>query len=235
MVVKNKKPFAVGIVLTVSFLVVLVLMFVPLFEGHNALVAADQLFNSISKGSTYFIPKLKKEGETFAGQNFDVALKAKNKENAEQMAKQLKAAGATVNVSDTDLKVSGDLGRVVAAALADSDAMFHNREDELTKNYGYAGKTALLAWWGALKEMNKDLTRQKSFKPAAFIAEAIKKGVEPAYNFFGIAPQTASSRAGILVFSLVFYVAYTLWWGMAILYLFDGLGLELKAGAKKEM
>jgi hypothetical protein len=30
-------------------------------------------------------------------------------------------------------------------------------------------------------------------------------------------------------------VIYTLWWGVAILYLFEGIGLQMKAGKKKEV
>jgi hypothetical protein len=63
----------------------------------------------------------------------------------------------------------------------------------------------------------------------------VKKGVEVGYNFFGIQPQTASQEAVWLSLSLVFYVIYTLWWGIAILLIFHGVGLEMKAGAKKEV
>jgi hypothetical protein len=59
--------------------------------------------------------------------------------------------------------------------------------------------------------------------------------VEVGYNYYGIAPESAKSKAGILAFALVFYVIYTLWFGYAILMLFEGFGLEMKKGAKKEM
>ena len=43
----------IGIALTVSFIVVLVAFFMPLFDGMNSLDYLDNLFNSISKGSAY--------------------------------------------------------------------------------------------------------------------------------------------------------------------------------------
>ncbi len=60
MLVKNSKAFIKGLLLMVTFLIVLVLMFMPLFGGGdqprgNALEAADKLFNSIAKGSTNYI------------------------------------------------------------------------------------------------------------------------------------------------------------------------------------
>jgi len=58
----------------------------------------------------------------------------------------------------------------------------------------------------------------------------MKKGVECSYNYYGIDPQQISDRLGIVVFSLVFYVLYTVWYGFAILYLFQGLGLKLEHG-----
>ncbi len=39
----------------------------------------------------------------------------------------------------------------------------------------------------------------------------------------------------MLTFSLVFYVIYTLWFGIAVLFLFEGFGLEMKKGARKEV
>jgi len=59
--------------------------------------------------------------------------------------------------------------------------------------------------------------------------------VEVGYNFFKIEPQTARTKAGILTFSLVFYVIYTLWFGIGVLLVFEGFGLEMKKGARKEV
>jgi hypothetical protein len=73
------------------------------------------------------------------------------------------------------------------------------------------------------------------FAEASFLADVVKKGVEVGYNFYGIEPQQASAKAGILSFSLVFYVIYTLWWGYGILFLFEGVGMQMKKGAKKEV
>ncbi|MBI4858759.1 MAG: sulfite exporter TauE/SafE family protein [Candidatus Riflebacteria bacterium] len=106
---------------------------------------------------------------------------------------------------------------------------------EVAARYGYPEKEALFLWWTALKGLEKALTKQEKFKEAAFIEEVSRKGVEVGYNFYGIQPKRASEHAGILVLSLVFYLLYTLWWGYAILLLCDGLGLQMKASAKKEI
>jgi hypothetical protein len=35
-------------------------------------------------------------------------------------------------------------------------------------------------------------------------------------------------RLGVVVFSLVFYVIYTLWYGFAIMFIFEGWGMQLE-------
>jgi capsid portal protein len=64
----------------------------------------------------------------------------------------------------------------------------------------------------------------------------MKKAVEPAYNFYKIESQKVVDKAGIMSGLLIFYVAYTMWWGFAIFYMFDGIGLTMKkAKVKKEV
>jgi len=235
MLVKQKGIFIKGLVMAIAFLIVLIIMFSPIFGGHNAMVAADKLFNSIAKGSTNYFPGLVKKSMEYANKNFDVNLKLKDQDMARKAAKIVTAAGAKSTGETAEIKVNGDLGSVVSVALKDSEAMFNNRETELSGKYGMPGQEALYVWWNVFKEIDKDLTRQKQFKEASFVADVVKKGIEVAYNFAKIEPESAASRMGILSFSLIFYVIYTLWWGLAVMYIFEGIGLQMTAGAKKEM
>ena len=59
--IAKKKEFALGAGLLVSFFVILFIFFSPVFNGQNGLDYLDSLYNSISKGSVYYIPKLKEE------------------------------------------------------------------------------------------------------------------------------------------------------------------------------
>ncbi|MBU4378934.1 MAG: hypothetical protein KJ724_07500, partial [Proteobacteria bacterium] len=54
--IHNKKEFTGGMVLLVLFFVVLFYMFQPMFNGLNSMAYLDALYNSISKGSVYYIP-----------------------------------------------------------------------------------------------------------------------------------------------------------------------------------
>lgn len=233
--IKNKRPMILGVFLLITFLVVLMVMFAPVFHGENALKAADRLFNSIAKGSTNYIPGLLQKNLANLGKGFKVTLQFPDDGLARKASKILAFSGAAVTSTGRTLTVEGDLGKVLSCALQDSDTMFANEEKAIKEKYGLPGKETLFVWWSLLKETDRDLTRQKRFKDAAFVSTVVKKGVEVGYNFFGIVPQTAGSRAFRLSFSLFFYVIYTLWWGVAVLLIFDGMGLEMKAGAKKEV
>ena len=83
-------------------------------------------------------------------------------------------------------------------------------------------------WWVALKDMDWDLKKQKKFQESKTIGEVSKKGVELSYNYYKVEPQKLVDRLGVVIFSLVFYVAYTLWYGFSIMFMFEGWGMKLE-------
>jgi hypothetical protein len=212
----------------VAFFVVLFLFFSPVFNGHNGLDYLDNLYNSISKGSAYYIPKLKDDAKAFNGSSVEMSFSMANPAQAQQTAQLFMKSGAMVNVSEAKLKVSGDLGKILENCLADSDALYKNDGKGLAAKYGYNERQALYNWWQAFKGVEKDLNNQKKFKEAKTVANISKKAVETCYNYYTIEPQSIMERLGVVVFSLVFYVIYTLWYGFAILFMFEGWGMKLE-------
>lgn len=242
----SKKSLGIGIALAVSFFVVLVLIFAPIFgEGKNGLVFADDLFNTLSKGSSYFIPKVSKDNEKFMGKAFSVNLKmdkegdkpGDGEKRAELASKVYLTAGAKAEVTGTALKIEGDLGQVLAAALADSDVMFKNQGEAIKTKYETDDfKKVFRQWHNTLAKINKEFAKEKKIEEAKIVSDVMKKAVETAYNYYGVEAQKVSDRAFLMTALLVFYVAYTMWWGFAIFYIFDGLGLSMtKAKVKKEV
>jgi len=226
--IAKKKEFSLGAGMLVAFVVILVLMFTPVFDGQNGLEYLDALYNSISKGSAYYIPKVKKETDHFTGNSVDVTLVMNHREQAQQSGKLFMKSGALVNVSENELKVRGDLGKILANALEDADKMYYNDGNYISDKYGYEEKRVLYNWWSAFKAMESDLKNQKKFKEAKVVALTVKKAVETSYNYYGIQPQDIMDRLGIVVFSLVFYVVYTLWYGFAVMFMFEGWGMQLE-------
>jgi hypothetical protein len=236
MVIRNKQTFSLGLIMGISFYVVLALIFSPIFGGVNGLDFADNLFNKLSKGSSYFIPKVQKNAEKFAGKPLSLTIKLDKPEQAEKTAKVLLAAGVQVGKKDTDITITGDLGQMAGRIIKDADAMYHNKGSEVSAAYGMDEKEVMRVWWNVLSKADKELKKQKKIEEANFLGEVTKKTIEPAYNFYKIEGQRVSEKAGVMTGLLVFYVIYTMWWGYAVFYMFDGLGLSMKkAKVKKEV
>ncbi|XPV74754.1 MAG: hypothetical protein ACNI27_08890 [Desulfovibrio sp.] len=235
MLIYDKKHFFLGLFMIAIFIALQVLMFTPIFNGKNALKASDDLFNSISKGSTNYFGAMRTEIEQFDKTNFSAALKFdKEKDKAKSYA-LLDNAGMAVVLTQSEVALTGNLHTVLQKALDDAENLFYNKDKELQDAYGLSGKEAAYVWWKTLKALAKDFERQKLFKEAKQVKTVIKKGMEVGYNYFGIEPVEAKDNIFIISASLIFYVAYTLWWGVAILFFFEGIGLQMTAGSKKEV
>ncbi len=226
--IANRKEFFSGVGLMIGFIIVLVMLFLPILGGHNTLEYLDALYNSISKGSAYYIPKVKEEIKPFSGTAVEVTLSMADEAQAEQTALLFQKGGAKTDISGKDVKVSGDLGNMLENSLQDADAMYRNEGSKINDKYGYPEKRVVYNWWMALKALDKGLKKQKPFEAAQTVEHVNKKAAETAYNYYGIEPQKISDRLGIVLFSLFFYVIYTLWYGFSILYMFEGWGLRLE-------
>src|SRR4030067_932159 len=126
MAAHGKKMLAVGTIMAIVFIVILAVMFIPIFGGKNAFEAADNFFNSIAKGSTYFIPGLMKDSESYNGKTIDVSAKLPDKAIAAAAVTLLKASGALVSEGES-VRVGGDLGRSSRAALQGAGPSFLQR------------------------------------------------------------------------------------------------------------
>ena len=232
----NKKSIGIGVVLAISFWVVQAMIFTPMFgNGMNGLDYADDMFNKLSKGSSNFIPKLQKSVQGYAGKPFAAEVSLEKPETAALAANLFTAAGATAKAEGGKLSVSGDLGAVLAVVLRDADEMYRNDGQAVATRYGVKEKDALRAWWTSFSAVDKYLKKNGKIEEAKMISDVMKKGVETAYNYYGIPAEKVADKAGLMTFLLVFYVVYTMWWGFAIFYIFDGIGLTMtKAKVKKE-
>jgi len=226
--IANKKEFYGGVGMMAVFIVVLITIFMPVFNGQNGLNYLDALYNSISKASAYYIPKVKEKSDKFNGNSISVILTMANENQARQTAKLFRAGDAEAIVKEVNIEVTGDLGKILANSLADADTMYRNDGEKVFGKYGYDEKRALFNWWKAFKEMDKELKKQKKFREAKAVELVVKKAVESSYNYYKIEPQKISDRWGVVVFSLVFYVIYTLLYGFAIMFMFEGWGMRLE-------
>jgi len=252
----HKGHLGIGIVLAVSFWILLFVIFSPIFpktpdgEPQNGLDFADRMFNRLAKGSSYFIPKVAKSNEKFMGKMVSVTIKLDKPEDkagdAEKRAERAARLftinpGAKVEVKGPELKIEGDLGLILKAALDDADMMFKNEGDKIAAKYAAAMATddvkqMFRQWNNVLPKIDKAFKKEKMVDEAKMVSDVTKKAIEASYNFYGIQAQKVSEKAGLMTFILVFYVVYTLWWGFAIFFIFEGIGLNMsKAKVKKEI
>lgn len=236
MLIKSKKNFSIGILLTFGFFGLFMLIISPVFSGKNGLEYADDIFNKLAKGSSYFIPKMAKSNEKFMGKQFSVTIKYDKLEDAQRTAQLFTTSGAKVEQQEGTLKIEGDLGKTLSAVIKDSDFMYKNEGEAVKNAYGYDEKKVMKDWWQALNKIDKAFRANRLFEDAKMVSDVNKKVVEAGYNFYKIEAVKVSERAGVMTGLLIFYVLYTMWWGFAILYLFEGIGLTAKkAKVKKEV
>lgn len=232
--IRNSRSFVTGLVLLVSFIGIYFYIMSPSFgNGRNGLEYADDMFNSLSKGSAYFIPEEIKKAHKQDGNEITVTLKAKDGKEAEKWARLYTAAGARAEIEDVNVKVQGDLGKIMVNVLEDCDAMYYNRGDQVRNKYGDDPRATLYAWYQSFKAMDSSFKKQQLFKESSAINSVMKKGLEPAYNYYGIEIKHVRDNKASVSFMLVFYLLYTVWYGAAIYYLCEGFGLATSKPVKK--
>lgn len=232
-----------GLTLLISFTVVFILIFMPWYgkdqKGHdmNGLEFSDDLFNKLSKGSSYFIPGIRETVAKFDATEIGVEVALKKPENAAKTVALLQKAGITAEIkADGKVAYSGKMGAIFARVLQDSDDLYNNDAAKVGAFYGMDGKEAVKLWHELLSGSIKALQKQLKVPEASAVNLVVLKGIEPGYNFYGIPAESVGSKAFTLIGLLVFYVVYTLWYGFGIFELFEGMGLSMKKSkAKKEV
>lgn len=230
----RKREFFIGLVLLASFLVVLAVLLSPVINGKTVIAYADELFNQLTKGSTYYIPGLAKKAKNYEGQEFQVVLRGRDATETSRMAKMFSSAGLSVQVNGQSLNISGDLGKAAARALADADAEFKNQGSQVKASYGLESREVVYYWWGLFDALEKSFKLQGRATEMSFASSVKTKALEPAYNFEGIEAARVADKAGITAFMLIFYVIYTVWYGFAMLFIFEGLGITASAHGEKQ-
>ena len=234
----NKKSFTKGVLLMLSFTAVFFVILMPIFPGEKGRVTgldyADNLFNRLSKGSSWFIPEIAPRVQAMEGKKIEVAVPLKKAASADAVVRLFTANGAAANTEGGLVHVKADFGKLLGAVLADCEAMYNDKPEPVSAKYGMDGYKALAVWWEALQPMIKELQKIKRIPEAQTLDLVIRKGIEPAYNFQGIATGSVKKEFGIMLALLIFYVVYTLWYGFAIFELFEGFGLSMKKGKKQE-
>ena len=228
----NKNKFTLGAVLTATFFAFLFIIHnndLISIKGKSLVTYTDEMFVSISKGSVYFIPEVEKVANAYIGKALDVKIKQNDKSAA-----LFEKLNATVVSENDNMTIKGDLGEILINILKDADTVFKGDDSVLSEKYGYSGKDVILQWWQSLKEIEGYYKKSKKFGEIESLNTIRIKALEPAFNFYGVEAASASQNAVGIIGIIVFYVAYTVWWGYAIYFLCEGVGLLMKKSKVKK-
>ncbi|MDO8736288.1 MAG: hypothetical protein Q7K29_04305 [Thermoleophilia bacterium] len=257
--IANKRLFGLGFGMLLSFFVVLVLLFMPLWQGgtENGLNMIDDLFNRVSKSSSDFMEKESEEAKAEMGTRVKFTTgpvrEADEPDKEVRTAQALRIAelfkgveGTTVSVDGTKVKVEGDMGLIMEAVIADSTVAFGENEGVLQKKYGYpsqgykaipnrelsqeglADEMVMYDWYMGIDNAQRDLTVLEEFDQSKVLMELNERSVEPAYNYYGIEASSPKNEWFALVLANIGYILYTVWYGFALLFMFEGWGLKLE-------
>ncbi|CCO07359.1 hypothetical protein [Desulforamulus hydrothermalis] len=235
--IRDSKAFFIGLLMMLSFLGIYAYMMSPSFgNGRNGLEFADDMFNSISKGSVNDVIQGEvKKIDKWHGTEIDVTLPCKDEAQADRWSAALqKVDGAQVSVDGIKVKVKTDLGNLLANIAEDCANMFDNNGEAVQQKYGTDPRDATNRWYSITKAVIKDLEKQERFKESVAITQFQKKVIEPSYNYYGVEAKQVRDNTGVMTFMMVFYLIYTLWYGFAIYYLCQGLGITMSKAAKKQ-
>lgn len=242
MLVHAKAPFIRGCLLLISFLILFVIMLMPLMKDElgnhmTGLQYADNVFNELSKGSSYFIPGVRNSVKTVDGKSVQLSVKLKKADLAVLAGQVLEKSGATdVRVDDGKVSFSGNLGLILTSATDDADNLYNNNADAVSQKYdGEPALKVAAAWWYLLSPCIKELQKQYKIEEAQVVDNVLRRAIEPGNNFFSVPPAKVSEHLILMSAMLIFYVLYTLWYGFAIFELFEGMGLAMtKSKVKQE-
>lgn len=242
MLVHAKAPFIRGCLLLISFLVLFVIMLMPLMKDElgnhmTGLQYADNVFNELSKGSSYFIPGVRNSVKTVEGKSVELSIKLKKADLAELAGLVLEKSGATeVHVENGKVTFSGNLGVILTSATDDANNLYNNDADAVAQKYdGQPALKVAAAWWYLLSPSIKELQKQHKIEEAQVVDNVMRRAIEPGNNFFSVPPAKVSEHLILMSAMLIFYVLYTLWYGFAIFELFEGMGLAMtKSKVKQE-
>lgn len=223
----NKKEFTLGAVLMAGFIVVFSVIMMPIFDGQNGLNYLDSLFNSISKASANYMEASQQRAASLKGEQLDAVLAMADEKVANQAAAILTANGFSATATGKELSVRGDLGAILSAGITDSELLYQNDSQALESRYGMNPRAVVHAWWFVATGVEKYMSKAERFNVVSAVTSIKTKAIETAYNYYGIEAQKITDKMGVVVGALIFYVIYTLWYGFAILFMFEGAGFRL--------
>lgn len=231
MLIKQKKPFAIGVILLLSFTSIFYFLLKPVFtvdsDKLTGLQFADRVFNELSKGSSDFFQLTTATAQNMANREISVSYRLDNITDLEVVKYILAKSGATeIDFENGRLSFEANLGKLLTNAIGTSKLLYENAVEKVSQSYNNLAPLVIArGWWHLLNPCIKELEKQGKVGEAKAVETIVRRAVEPANNFYGIPAKKVSGNVPMLSAFLLFYIIYTIWYGFAIYEIFVGLGL----------
>ncbi|HPN83734.1 MAG TPA: sulfite exporter TauE/SafE family protein [Victivallales bacterium] len=233
--VTNRKSFAIGVFGIVTFVVVLIAGLLPLFGQKTGLEKADELFNRLAKHSANYITSGRKQADSVTGVNVDIGVSPRELVDKSKLVAMLSLCGVESQmVEDGRVRLKGDFGRLAHVAINDAEQAFKNNFSELSTKYGIPAEEVLYCWWVVFDGLTRRFVQENRGKEANASKFMTSKILEPAYNFRGIEACPVKEKTLPVALLLSAYLIYTVWYGVSIMYVLEGLGVSISNSANKE-
>ncbi len=231
MLIHHTKSFVKGMLLLLTFGVMCTVMLFPVLQNEygnrmTGLEYADSVFNSLSKGSSYFVPQVRESVQEVKGRAVSVSVPLKH-ELGEAMVRAYESIGAEARIEGQRLLVRGDLGAILDAVTDVGDRLYFNDTKTVEGRFHQPALLVARAFWHSLNPAIKALQRQGRIEDAKVVDQVLRRVLEPGNNFYSVPVARVSDHVLLIVVMLAFYIIYTLWYGFGIMELFQGIGLSL--------
>lgn len=233
--VRHPAKFRAGVAGLCAFAVVMLVAFRPVGGHRTALDWADNLFNRLAKNSANFLDEIEKKARGFRGVGVDLGVRARDVWEPRKAVAVAASRGIEAKaLPDGRVRINGDLGTIAEAAIADARVMFDNGRHALSDSRGIESTEVVYYWWTVFQGLTRRYVQEGEGREAAFTKLVMTKALEPAFNFRGIDAAGIGSAAVPAVALLVGYVIFTLWYGVSIFLIFEGLGISASGIKEKK-
>jgi len=218
--------FGLGLAGLAVFAALLVAGVLPGRSGAPLLSRADQFFNQLAKGSIAYLPEAKAQAAAHGRLAVDFGVRPREMVDAAALQAVVRSSGCEATITaDGRTRIVGTMGQLAQAALDDAERMVANDVTAIEQRHGRPAEDVIYCWWAVFDGLTRRYVQDNQSREANFTKFVATKVLEPAYNFRGIEARGIRGEAGPLAGLLGFYLLYTVWYGFAILLVFEGLGI----------
>ena len=215
------KTLIISAILFASSLMIIGIMYLPVFHGVNGFKTMETTFNSLRKGVRPPFKKIELTNEQYLGKNFRTTLVFRDSDKARIATMMFLANKLTVTPKGSSVNIQGDLGYTLKFFMEDIYLLYENRFDILEKKYSMPFMQSMYMLDRILKKLATSMASQKMKPQEKLIQDIRSRLLVPSYNLREALPvgQTsgffylAIGTLGIMLFAILWDISNYMFFG----------------------